>query len=67
MKGGAVYDVAAGADAIRGATRMRLQMLANSLRSKRGSFLLAARIIRTTFFWLWDWPSAAGWAFRHFR
>ena len=31
-------------------TRMRLQMLVNSLRSKRGSFDLAARIIRTTFF-----------------
>jgi len=30
--------------------RMRLQMLVNSLRSKRGSFDLAARIIRTTFF-----------------
>ena len=30
--------------------RMRLQMLANSLRSKRGSFDLAARIIRTAFF-----------------
>ena len=31
-------------------TRMRLQMLVNSLRSKRGSFDLAARIIRITFF-----------------
>ncbi len=30
--------------------RMRLQMLANSLRSKRGSFELAARIIRIGFF-----------------
>ncbi len=31
-------------------TRMRLQMLVNSLRSKRASFDLAARIIRITFF-----------------
>ena len=31
-------------------TRMRLQMLVNSLRSKQGSFDLAARIIRITFF-----------------
>jgi ABC-2 type transport system permease protein len=30
--------------------RMRLQMLANSLRSRKGSFDLAARIIRTIFF-----------------
>lgn len=47
-------------------TRMRLQMLVNSLRSKRASFDLAARIIRITF-WLWAWSSAPGWAFRHFR
>ena len=43
--------------------RMRLQMLVNSLRSKRGSFDLAARIIRITFFLVIGFVIGAGLGF----
>jgi ABC-2 type transport system permease protein len=50
MKGGALLMSPLARAQYAALTRMRLQMLVNSLRSKRGSFDLAARIIRITFF-----------------
>ncbi len=50
MKGGVVMNSPLARTQYAALTRMRLQMLVNSLRSKRGSFDLAARIIRITFF-----------------
>jgi len=50
MRGGAVMISPLARTQYVALARMRLQMLANSLRSKRANFDLAARIIRITFF-----------------